>query len=151
MGNGEDMGIRYLADLMKQVQNDLNNRFDRLDDRYDAVTDRLTEIDKTYVKRDEMQQSMKQMLDDFSKLTGKIEGIFTALAEIRPVVDDIVPRVEHEARWEAYNKRFETLEKDLNTKDTSKIGFANGLKISLISGVTVTVFSLLIQYFINHQ
>jgi uncharacterized protein YdcH (DUF465 family) len=62
MGNGEDMGIRYLADLMKQVQNDLNNRFDRLDDRYDAVTDRLTEIDKTYVKRDEMQNSMRQML-----------------------------------------------------------------------------------------
>lgn len=147
MGNGEDMGIRYLADLMKQVQTDLNNRFDRLDDRYDMVSERLSEIDKTYVKRDEMQNSMRQMLEDFSKLTGKIEGIFTALAEIRPVVDDIVPREVHEAKWEAYNKRVEDIEHKLSTKNAVR----NGLFIALSSGLLVTTFSILGQYLFLHK
>lgn len=142
---GEDMGMKYLAELMKQLQIDMNSRFDRLDDRYDSVTDRLSEIDKTYVKRDELQSSMKQMLDDFSRLTGKIEGIFTALAEIRPVVDDIVPRVEQEAKWKALELRITTMEKRKENKNT----FRSGVIIAGVSGIVGSGLSILGNYFMH--
>lgn len=142
-GNGD---IKLVLDLLTQVKTEVNSRFDKLDTRYDSILAKVSDIDRSYVTRPELQASIKQVVDEFARITAKMEGIFSAMAAIKPVVDDIVPRLEHEARWAAFETRFAEIEETIKDKRRD----SSALRVNLLSGLVGVSTAAILQFIFSY-
>jgi hypothetical protein len=114
--------VKLILELLGQVKVEVNNRFDKLENRQDAILDKVSEIDKSYVTRTELQESIRLVVDEFSR--------------------NIVPRIEQEAKWTAIEKRLNDMDK---AAEERKKGFS-AVNVALFSAISGAIASGLIQY-----
>jgi septation ring formation regulator EzrA len=125
-----------VLDLLNQVKNEVNGRFDKLETKNETLLGKISDIDRTYVTRVELQESLRQVGDEFSKAISKIEGVFTAMA------DDSVPRSEYELRMSSIDKKFAEMEEEFQSKKNK----VSAVKLMLLSASVSAVFAFIVQY-----
>lgn len=131
--------IKLVLELLNQVKNEVNNRFDKFENKHEGILNKISEIDRSYVTRIELQESLRHVADEFSKATSKMEGVFTSMA------DDSVSRSEYEIRMTMVDKKFSAIEEEVKSKK-NKISSA---KLMILSATVSAIFAFTVQYIMS--